>query len=491
MMTASSHPESATASSPGTAPPPRLFDVMRARMRRLGLSLRTEEAYVGWVRRFIRAHGQRHPRTLGAREVEAFLTLLATHDQVSVSTQNQALAALLFLYREVLEQQLPWMDDIRRAKRPERLPTVLSRDEVAALLTEMSGVTWLMAGLLYGAGLRLMECLRLRVQDIDFARREITVRHGKGGKDRRTMLPAMVTDALHGQLAEARRLHERDLAAGFGAVWLPDALARKYPGAAREWVWQYAFPASTRSIDPRSGVERRHHLDETVLQRAVKRAVQRSGISKPATCHTLRHSFATHLIEAGSDIRTVQELLGHSDVKTTAAPAHPCARGIRTSMYSRSIPTSSTAAPAGCAVRWIGRAEPAGSGDHFDVIAVARQQGIGGEQAQRLDARLGDQHAIERIAVMIRQGGRRGGMPTRNGQLDAARGSDGIGQRGGIGLDLAEPRLDRDFPDRCRRHVNRIGRCDQAPRLALESRAVAHHPEIDVGIEQQAHVSRP
>ena len=326
-MSASSHPEFAAASAPGTVPPPRLLDVMRARMRRLGLSQRTEEAYVGWVRRFIRAHDLRHPRTMGAREVEAFLTLLATRDRVSASTQNQALAALLFLYREVLEQQLPWMDDIRRAKRPERLPTVLSRDEVQALLAQMSGVTWLLAGLLYGAGLRLMECLRLRVQDIDFVRREITVRHGKGGKDRRTMLPAMVTDALHSQLAEARRLHERDLAAGFGTVWLPDALARKYLGAAREWVWQYAFPASARSIDPRSGVERRHHLDETVLQRAVKLAVRRSGITKPATCHTLRHSFATHLIEAGSDIRTVQELLGHKDVSTTMIYTHVLNRG--------------------------------------------------------------------------------------------------------------------------------------------------------------------
>ena len=335
-MSASSHPESAAASAPGTAPQPRLLDVMRARMcreanpcsgRRLGLSLRTEEAYVGWVQRFIRVHDRRHPRMMGAREVEAFLTLLATRDQVSASTQNQALAALLFLYREVLEQQLPWMDDIRRAQRPERLPTVLSRDEVQALLAQMSGVTWLMAGLLYGAGLRLMECLRLRVQDIDFARREITVRHGKGGKDRRTMLPATGTDALHGQLAEARRLHERDLAAGFGAVWLPDALARKYAGAAREWVWQYAFPASTRSIDPRSGVVRRHHLDETVLQRAVKLAVRRSGITKPATCHTLRHSFATHLIESGYDIRTVQELLGHKDVSTTMIYTHVLNRG--------------------------------------------------------------------------------------------------------------------------------------------------------------------
>jgi len=296
-------------------------------MRRLGLSLRTEEAYVGWVRRFILANGKRHPRELGRREVEAFLTHLAMHGHVAASTQNQALSALLFLYREVLQQELPWMENIRRAKKPERLPVVLSREEVAALLAEMNGVTWLMASLLYGAGLRLMECARLRVQDVDFVRREITVRQGKGGKDRRTMLPAMTVDALQNQLAEARRVHERDLAAGHGAVWLPHALARKYPNAAREWAWQYVFPASSRSTDPRSGIERRHHLDETVLQRAVKQAVRRARITKPATCHTLRHSFATHLIEGGYDIRTVQELLGHKDVSTTQIYTHVLNRG--------------------------------------------------------------------------------------------------------------------------------------------------------------------
>lgn len=315
------------ASSHGARRPPRLLDQVRGRIRRLGLSPRTEEAYAGWVRRFIVANGKRHPRDMGAREVEAFLTRLATHGHVAASTQNQALSALLFLYREVLQMDLPWLENIQRAKRPQRLPVVLSRDEVARLLSEMDGVTWLMASLLYGAGLRLMECLRLRVQDVDFVRREITVRQGKGGKDRRTMLPAMTLEALQMQLAEARHVHARDLAAGFGEVWLPDALSRKYPHAAREWAWQYVFPASARSTDLRSGRIGRHHLDESVLQRAVKQAVRRAGIVKPATCHTLRHSFATHLLEAGHDIRTIQELLGHKDVATTQIYTHVLNRG--------------------------------------------------------------------------------------------------------------------------------------------------------------------
>lgn len=327
MTLRSSHLKPVAASAPAGMARPRLLDELRARVRRLGLALRTEEAYAGWVRRFILFHAKRHPRDMGACEVEAFLSDLATRGNVAASTQNQALSALLFLYREVLGQELPWLADIRRAKKPVRLPTVLTRDEVAMLLAQMSGVTWLMASLLYGAGLRLMECLRLRVQDIDFIRREITVRQGKGGKDRRTMLPAVAVEALQGQLAEARRVHERDLAAGFGAVWLPHALDRKYTHAAREWAWQYVFPARVRSVDPRSGVERRHHLDETVLQRAVKAAVRRTGIAKPATCHTLRHSFATHLLEAGQDIRTVQELLGHADVSTTQIYTHVLGRG--------------------------------------------------------------------------------------------------------------------------------------------------------------------
>lgn len=309
------------------APAPRLLDRVRARMRRLGLARRTEEAYVGWIRRFILANGKRHPEKMGAREVEAFLTGLAVHGQVAASTQNQALAALLFLYREVLGQELPWMEEIRRAKRPRRVPVVLTREEAAALLGELTGVTWLMANVLYGSGMRLMECVRLRVKDVDFGRREITVRQGKGGKDRRTMLPDRLAQPLQAQLCETRRVHERDLAAGFGEVWLPDALARKYVNAARDGSWQYVFPARVRSVDPRSGVVRRHHIDETVLQRAVKAATRRCGLAKPATCHTLRHSFATHLLESGYDIRTIQELLGHKDVATTQIYTHVLNRG--------------------------------------------------------------------------------------------------------------------------------------------------------------------
>ena len=316
-------PESASA----TAQQPRLLDQVRARIRRLGLAIRTEKVYVDWIRRFILANGKRHPREMGWREVEAFLTLLATEGKVAASTQNQALSALLFLYREVLGEQLPWMENIRRAKRPERLPVVLTKDEVYRILDQLEGTRLLMASLLYGAGLRLMECVRLRVQDIDFTRREITVRAGKGGKDRRTMLPSSSIEALRIQLVAARSVHEEDLAAGHGSVWLPAALERKYLRASRDWIWQYVFPARSRSIDPRSGVERRHHLDEKTLQRAVQVAVRSAGIGKHATCHTLRHSFATHLLESGSDIRTIQELLGHSDVSTTMIYTHVLNRG--------------------------------------------------------------------------------------------------------------------------------------------------------------------
>jgi integron integrase len=304
-----------------------LLDVVHERARRLGLARRTEKAYVGWIRRFVLANDRRHPRLLGGPEVEAFLTRLAVDGGVAASTQNQALAALLFLYREVLGVELPWMDGIARARRPQRLPVVLSRDEVTAVLAELDGVCWLGASLLYGSGLRLLECLRLRVQDIDFARAEITVRAGKGDKDRRTMLPRRLHEPLRAQLAAARHVHERDLAAGHGAVALPAALARKYAGAAREWHWQYVFPASQRHVDRDDGVVRRHHLHETVLQRAMRQAVLRARVDRRATCHTLRHSFATHLLEAGYDIRTVQELLGHADVATTQIYTHVLNRG--------------------------------------------------------------------------------------------------------------------------------------------------------------------
>lgn len=306
---------------------PRLLEQVRGRLRLKHYSLRTEQAYVGWIRRFILANGKRHPRELGGREVEAFLTRLATRGHVASGTQNQALAALLFLYREVLGQDLPWMDGVVRAKRPRRLPVVLTREEVRHLLAQLQGRDWLMASLLYGTGMRLMECLRLRVKDVDFQRRDIIVREGKGNKDRHVPLPQTLAAALRDQIASARLVHRADLAAGHGAVWLPHALARKYPNAAREWGWQYVFPASQRSIDPRSGAVRRHHLEEKVLQRAIKRARSAAAIHKPVTCHTLRHSFATHLLEAGHDIRTIQELLGHKDVATTQIYTHVLNRG--------------------------------------------------------------------------------------------------------------------------------------------------------------------
>jgi integron integrase len=289
--------------------------------------LRTEEAYVGWVRRFIRFHGTRHPRELGAVEVSAFLTHLAVEDAVAASTQNQALSALLFLYREVLQQPLAEDLAITYAKRPEYLPTVLSRDEARAVLAALSGTHQLMASLLYGSGLRLLECLRLRVKDLDFDQRQLIVRQGKGAKDRATLLPAQLHAPLCAQIAYVRSIHAQDLREGFGEVELPFALERKLPNAARELAWQYLFPASRRSTDPRSGIIRRHHLDESVLQKAVRRAAQPIALPKRITCHTFRHSFATHLLEAGYDIRTVQELLGHADVQTTMIYTHVLRRG--------------------------------------------------------------------------------------------------------------------------------------------------------------------
>lgn len=304
-----------------------LLEAVRARCRVKHYSLRTERAYVGWAWRFIVANGKRHPRTLGAVEIETFLSALATRDDVAASTQNQALSALLFLYREVLSIDLPWMESVTRAKRPQKMPTVLSRGEVTRLLAVMEGQVGLMASLLYGTGMRLMECVRLRVQDVSFDRNEIAVRNGKGGKDRRVPLPRRLHERLSQQMERVRVLHARDAAAGGGEVYLPHALGRKYPNAGREFAWQYVFPAARESKDPRTGVVRRHHLDEGILQRAVKRARDQVGIDKPATCHTLRHSFATHLLEAGQDIRTVQELMGHKDVSTTQIYTHVLGRG--------------------------------------------------------------------------------------------------------------------------------------------------------------------
>ena len=304
-----------------------LLEAVRARCRVKHYSLRTERAYVGWAWRFIVANGKRHPRTMGAMQIETFLSALATRDDVAASTQNQALSALLFLYREVLSIDLPWMESVTRAKRPQKMPTVLSRGEVTRLLAVMEGQVGLMASLLYGTGMRLMECVRLRVQDVSFDRNEISVRNGKGGKDRRVPLPRRLHERLSQQMERVRVLHARDLTAGGGEVYLPHALGRKYPNAGREFAWQYVFPAARESKDPRTGVVRRHHLDEGILQRAVKRARDQVGIDKPATCHTLRHSFATHLLEAGQDIRTVQELMGHKDVSTTQIYTHVLGRG--------------------------------------------------------------------------------------------------------------------------------------------------------------------
>jgi integron integrase len=302
--------------------PPRLLDRVRIATRTRHYSRRTEEAYVGWARRFILFHGKRHPAALGAEEVNAFLSHLAVEGRVSASTQAQALCALVFLYRHVLDDRLPWIDDIVRADRPKKLPVVLTRGEVRALLGAMRGTPRLVAAILYGGGLRLLEALRLRVKDVDFAARLLVVREGKGAKDRRTMLPDTLQEALRSQIESVRRIHRRDLAAGHGEVWLPDALERKYVSAGREFAWQYVFPASRLSVDPRSGVERRHHLDESAVQRAVKEAGRSEGIDKHAGCHTLRHSFATHLLENGHDIRTIQELLGHADVATTMIYTH-------------------------------------------------------------------------------------------------------------------------------------------------------------------------
>jgi integron integrase len=302
--------------------PPRLLDRVVDRIRTRHLTYRTEKQYVAWIRRFIRFHRLRHPESMGKAEVESFLTHLAVDRQVSASTQSQALSALLFLYREVLDQPLPWMNEVVRAKPRIRVPVVLTRTEVRALLAELEGVFKLVGLLLYGSGLRLTEALTLRVKDLDLDRAKLTVRCGKGQKDRVTVLPKAAITLLREHLADVRQRYETAEAQGYGGVEMPMALGRKYQGAEHEWAWQYVFPARSPSVDPRSGVRRRHHLNPDAMSRQFKSAVSRAGIHKQATCHTMRHSFATHLLEAGENIRVVQQLMGHRDVTTTQIYTH-------------------------------------------------------------------------------------------------------------------------------------------------------------------------
>lgn len=308
---------------------PKLLELVSITIRARHYSRRTEDSYRRWIKRFILFNGKQHPNRMGEREVTRFLSYLATERHVSASTQNQALNAILFLYREVLKKDLGWLDGIVRAKRPQRLPVVLTHEEVHEMLGHLSGMPLLMASILYGSGLRLLECARLRIKDIDFARSEITVRDGKGRKDRVTLLPVRLKKPLSVHISRVRLQYDRDLRGGRGSVALPGALDRKYPGASREWAWQWVFPATRFYRDGETGENRRHHLHESVLQRAVKEAVRAAGISKHATCHTLRHSFATRLLENGYDIRTIQELLGHKDVSTTMIYTHVLNRGGR------------------------------------------------------------------------------------------------------------------------------------------------------------------
>ena len=310
-------------------PTPRLLDQVRSALRVRHYSLRTEEAYLQWIKRYIFFHGKRHPGEMGEPEITAFLSHLATDRKVAASTQNQALSALLFLYKEVLGMDLEWLHDVVRARRPVHLPVVMTQGEVRALLSQVKGKAKLVAHLMYGSGLRVMEALRLRVQDIDFGYRQVVIRSGKGDKDRATLLPDRLIAPLQKQLDYVRYLHQQDLREGYGEVYLPYALSRKYPKAGFEYGWQYVFPSEYRSIDPLDGKTRRHHLNEKGLQRAIKSAARVAGLTKRITSHTLRHSFATHLLESGYDIRTIQELLGHKDVKTTMIYTHVLNKGGR------------------------------------------------------------------------------------------------------------------------------------------------------------------
>jgi integron integrase len=312
-----------------TSNPPKLMDQVREKLRVKHYSIRTEQTYSGWIKRYIYFHGKRHPKDMGAAEIEAFLTYLAVEGNVAASTQNLAKSSLLFLYREVLEIELPWLDNVTQAKVPKRLPVVLTVSEVQNVLSHLNGTHLLIASLLYGGGMRLMEAVRLRVKDVEFERSEILVREGKGFKDRVTMLPEVIIDSLKAHMVNVKALHAEDLAQGCGEVYMPFALDKKYPAAGRDWSWQYIFPSKNLSVDPRSGKTRRHHVDEKGVQRAVKQAVRDAELTKPATPHTLRHSFATHLLQSGYDIRTVQELLGHSDVSTTMIYTHVLNKGGR------------------------------------------------------------------------------------------------------------------------------------------------------------------
>ena len=308
---------------------PRLLDQVRDNLRVHHYSLRTEDAYIQWIKRFIYFHNKRHPNDMGEPEITAFLTHLAVDRNVAASTQNQALSAILFLYKKVLKKELEWLDDVVRAKRPSRIPIVLDRDELKPLLNHLTGTNQLLGYLLYGTGMRIMEALRLRVGDIDFSYQQIIVRSGKGNKDRVTILPERLIPHLKRQLEKTRILHNQDLENGYGRVYLPHALSRKYPTADREWKWQYVFPSDNMSKDPVSGGTGRHHLHDKNLQRAIKSAAYKLDMSKRVTTHTLRHCFATHLLEDGYDIRTVQELLGHKDVKTTQIYTHVMKKGAK------------------------------------------------------------------------------------------------------------------------------------------------------------------
>jgi len=312
---------------PSTTTKPKLLDQVRNAIQTKHYSVRTEESYVNWIKRYIIYHNKRHPKEMGEKEINVFLTHLAVNKKVAASTQNQALCAIIFLYKHVLKIDIGDLGDMVWAKKPKRLPVVFTRTEAQAIIDQLNGIKWIMVNILYGSGLRLMECLRLRVQDVDFGQKKIIVRDGKGAKDRATLFPEVIKKQLTLHLKTIKIQHLKDLTDGYGKVYLPYALENKYPNANKEWCWQYIFPSEKLSIDPRSGIKRRHHLDESYLQKAVKSAIKKAGINKNAGCHTFRHSFATHLLEDTQDIRTVQELLGHEDLNTTMIYTHVLDKG--------------------------------------------------------------------------------------------------------------------------------------------------------------------